>query len=125
MFEIDVPLFAQAAAGDENALTNLLSAYGSQIRRRLSISATWQATLDIDDVMQVTYMEAFLRIGQLQGHDEPTFVAWLTRIAQNNLRDAVSELEADRRPDPRMRVRPVSTEDRARWLTKHPTWAEG
>src|SRR5439155_22230002 len=71
----------------------------------------WQSVLDVEDVMQVTYLEAFLRIRQLRVLDENTFVAWLTRVAENNLRDAVKELERDKRPDPRRRIQPMSSGD--------------
>ncbi|MCK4660113.1 MAG: hypothetical protein KAV82_11380 [Phycisphaerae bacterium] len=94
-----------AVDGNADALDVLLREYGPQVRRRLSISSAWQGTLDGADVMQVTYMEAFLRIGQFAGRTPETFVAWLTRIAENNLRDAIKELERAKRPDPRRRVR--------------------
>lgn len=54
--------------------------------------------------MQVTYLEAFLRITHLAATDAGQFVAWLRRIAENNLRDAVRILEADKRPNPSKRV---------------------
>jgi RNA polymerase sigma-70 factor (ECF subfamily) len=100
-----------AIAGDREALTRLLHKYGPQVRAQLSISITWRAILDVDDVMQVTYMEVFLRIKQLQNAEDRTFLAWLTRMAQNNLRDAIRELTADRRPDPRLRARPMTIDE--------------
>jgi DNA-directed RNA polymerase specialized sigma24 family protein len=48
-----------AVAGDGKALTALLRDCGPLVRQRLSISPVWQATLDLEDVMQVTYLEAF------------------------------------------------------------------
>ena len=45
--------------------------------------------LDIEDAMQVTFMEAFLRIGKFAGSDSRTFSAWLGRIAENNLCDGI------------------------------------
>ncbi|UCG33245.1 MAG: sigma-70 family RNA polymerase sigma factor [Phycisphaerales bacterium] len=85
-------------------MSALLQEAGPIVRRRLRIASTWQATLDLADVMQVTYMEAFLRVGQLNERTHEAFLAWLTKIAENNLRDAVRELERARRPDPRRRV---------------------
>src|SRR5262245_41546544 len=63
---LEVKSISAAVAGDRDALTRLLKKFGPQVRARLSISSSWQSVLDLDDVMQVTYMEAFLRIGQLQ-----------------------------------------------------------
>lgn len=54
--------------------------------------------------MQVTYTEAFLRIGTMQARNEKSFVAWLSQIAQNNLRDAIRALECGKRPNPKHRA---------------------
>lgn len=97
-------LVARAVGGDADALGALLREYGPEVRRRLSIGSAWQGALDAADVMQVTYMEAFLRIGQLAARTPEAFAAWLTRIAENNLRDAIKELGRAKRPDPRRRL---------------------
>ena len=107
----DDPLLQHAVSGDGAALTALLKLHGPKVRQRLSISPTWQSLLDVDDVMQVTYMEAFLRIRDHRGHATEVFVAWLTRIADNNLRDAIKKLQRAKRPNPRQRVKPASAEE--------------
>jgi RNA polymerase sigma-70 factor (ECF subfamily) len=99
-------LFRRAAAGESDAVAALLLVYGPQVRHRLVINPRWRASLDVEDVMQVTYLEAFLRIKQLRTFNAAAFVSWLTRVAENNLRDAIKELERDKRPDPRQRVVP-------------------
>lgn len=96
--------------GDADALTALLREFGPPIRRELSISDKWRAGLDAADVMQVTYLEVFLRIGQLKTREPGVFAAWLKRIAENNLRDAIRQLKRLKRPDPRRRVDPASYE---------------
>jgi RNA polymerase sigma-70 factor (ECF subfamily) len=93
-----------AVAGDEAALTTLLEHYGVQVLRKLRINSCWQGQLDADDVMQVTYLEAFLRIGQFKPNGPDAFAVWLQRIAENNLRDAIKGLERGKRPNPRDRV---------------------
>jgi RNA polymerase sigma-70 factor (ECF subfamily) len=93
-----------AVAGNRDALAALLRRHGPDVRRRLSISAVWRAALDPADVMQATYLEAFLRIGQLDSHTIEGFISWLTQVAKNNLRDAIKELERQKRPDPRRQV---------------------
>ncbi len=111
MSDSKTDLVTQAANGDEAALAKLLRKFGPQVRRRLNISATWQAALDPADVMQVTYMEACLRIRQLKSRTTAGFVGWLTRIANNNLLDAIRELECGKRPNPRQRVQPRTLQE--------------
>lgn len=102
-------LLTAAAGGDADALAELLRCHGPEVRPRLHIAAVWRAELDPADVMQVTYLEAFLRIRQLEARTAEGFVAWLAQLAQHNLQDAIKELERQKRPDPRRRVvRPAS-----------------
>jgi RNA polymerase sigma-70 factor, ECF subfamily len=105
MADADDQLVVAAAAGDRDALAALLRTHGPEVRRRLDINPAWRALLAPADVMQVTYLEAFLRIGRLTGRTANAFVAWLTRLARNNLRDGIKELERQKRPNPRRRVR--------------------
>lgn len=102
----DDALLERAVQGDRDALVKLLESYGPQVRSSITggISPVWRSTLDEDDVMQVTYTEAFLRIASFKPAGVPSFVAWLKRIADNNLRDAIKGLAADKRPDPRRRL---------------------
>jgi RNA polymerase sigma-70 factor (subfamily 1) len=102
----DEELFDQAVAGDTGAVRVLLERHGPRVRDRISrkISKRWRAVLDVDDVMQVTYLQACLHIDQLIERHVVGFTAWLTRIAENNLRDAISELERPKRPPPTKRV---------------------
>lgn len=102
----DQLLIVRAVAGDEDALAELLRAHGPAVRAQISqsIGARWQSVLDADDVMQVTYLEAFLRIERFQPRGESSFQAWLAQIARNNLRDAVDELSRMKRPQPQDRV---------------------
>jgi RNA polymerase sigma-70 factor, ECF subfamily len=98
-------LLQAATEGDGEALAALLREHGPVVRRRLRVDPLWQAVLDPADVMQVTYLEAFLRIDQLQARTPESFVAWLTQLAKNNLRDGIKELERQKRPSPRQQIR--------------------
>lgn len=102
----DPELLNRAVRGDAAALRDLLKRHGGSARAVVSgrIDRRWRAVLDEDDVMQVAYLEAFLHIDQLTSRDTRSFVAWLTRIAENALRDAVRGLTRDKRPDPARRV---------------------
>jgi len=102
-----------AVAGDADALKALLGRYGPVIWSEIDadVGAPWRSMIDADDVMQVTYLEAFLRIERLQAGDGAGFKAWLRRIAQNNLRDAVKELGRQKRPNPAKRVQGAAGDD--------------
>jgi RNA polymerase sigma factor (sigma-70 family) len=100
--EVDI----RSATGDQmnfDDLTALLETHGPLVRERLKISRTWRGAIELDDVMQVTFLEAFLHIDQFTSNgDEDAFGRWLLRIAQNNVRDAIKGLErAKRKPDGR------------------------
>lgn len=106
MHVVDPLLLQQAVEGDTVALRALLEHFGGEVRQRISgrIEKRWRTSLDEDDVMQVTYLEAFLHIDQLTARDSTSFLAWLTRIAENALRDAVRGLSRQKRPDPARRL---------------------
>ncbi|CAG0959799.1 ECF RNA polymerase sigma factor SigE [Phycisphaerales bacterium] len=95
-----------AVGGDMPALMSLLEACAPKVRARIDsrINPHLRSSLDVDDVMQVTYVEAVMRIGRFKTGGASGFHAWLTRLAENNLIDAVRSLEAARRPDPSRRV---------------------
>ena len=95
-------LLDRVASGDGDALRQLLEQHGDVIWRQIDreIGDKWRSMLDADDVMQVTYMEAFLRMSQIVAKDEPAFIGWLRTVAMNNLRDAVKELGRKKRPQP-------------------------
>jgi RNA polymerase sigma-70 factor (ECF subfamily) len=100
-------IVSRAVSGDRDALAALLEREGPAVRERIAraIAPAWRSLLDADDVMQVTYVEAFLRIGDLRG-GESAFRAWLGRMAENNLADGIRSLSRAKRPDPRRRVAP-------------------
>src|SRR5262245_21317184 len=102
----DGVLLSRAVEGDGEALSELLLRFGPQVRAGLMgrINPKWQATLDEDDVMQASYLDAFIKIGQFRPAGVASFVGWLTQIAENNLRDAIRGLEANKRPDPAHRI---------------------
>lgn len=102
----DDQLLAGAASGDPEALKALLERYGPPVRATIDaeIGQTWRSAIDADDVMQVTYMEAFLYADRLTARDGDAFRAWLQQVARNNLRDAIKELDRKKRPSPARRV---------------------
>lgn len=107
----DAALIHAAVSGDADALSTLLGRHGPAIERSLQISTVWRSALEPADVMQVTYLEAFLQIRRFDPSRGTPFDAWLRRIAENNLRDAVRGLERQKQPQPADRVRPSRLED--------------
>lgn len=110
---VETDTIQRANAGDSDALASLLHVHGPTVRERIApkIGRQWSGLIEPDDVMQVTYLEAFVQLGRASIKDEASFVAWLTRIAENNLRDAVRALGRAKRPDPRKRVTGPANED--------------
>jgi RNA polymerase sigma-70 factor (ECF subfamily) len=106
MAHTDEELLVQAIRGDEEALSTLLMRHGPWVRQRLAgkIPAHFQSVLSEDDILQVTYLDALLNIVRFQPQGPGSFPAWLAKIAENNLRNALASLEAAKRPDPRKRA---------------------
>lgn len=105
-------LLSAAQGGDRKALASLLEALGPRVRGRIEakITPALRSLLEADDVMQVTYMEVVLRLKSFTGGGASGFLAWMTRLAENNLIDAVRALEAAKRFDPRKRITPTRDE---------------
>jgi len=97
-------LLDRARAGDTEALASLLATHGPAVARKLEIGRQWQSLIEPDDVMQVTYLEAFLQIHRFDPGRGAGFESWLLQIARNNLLDAVRALSRRRQPQPRQRV---------------------
>lgn len=104
-------LLTQAVEGDSAALATLLERHGPLVRAQLRIDPKWTSVIDADDVMQVTYLEAFLQFSRFTPQGVPAFVGWLRRIAENNLRDAVKEMEREKRPPPDRRISPSAYDE--------------
>lgn len=92
-------LLGRARQGDEEALAELLRQQAPRLRRSLAgrIPVRWQGLLSEEDVLQETYADAFLEIGRFVPTGPGALGAWLARMAQNNLADALRYLGAQRR----------------------------
>jgi RNA polymerase sigma-70 factor (ECF subfamily) len=102
----DAALLTRAMGGDRTALAQLLESLGPRVRSRIEgkITGPLRSLLDADDVMQVTYLEAVLRLDRFKSGGVDGFLAWLTRLAETNFIDAVRALEAAKRPGPSRRI---------------------
>src|SRR5262245_19006221 len=108
---IDRVSVARAVSGNRDALVDLLDRHGPAVERSLRIGPGWQGRLDVSDVMQVTYLEAFLRISTFDPQRADAFPAWLRRIAEHNLLDAIRELETERNRSAPRRIRAFGAEE--------------
>ncbi len=99
-------LTAAAVAGDTDALTALLGRHDRDLRGWLGgqIGRRYRSAFDTDDILQVTYLEVFLRIRQFERRGTGSFQAWIRCIAETNLKDAIRELNRKKRPSPARRT---------------------
>lgn len=103
---LEETLTATAINGDREALAELLRRSEPELRLRLKgkIPRSFRSAFDEKDVLQVSFVEAFLRIGQFSPSREGSFLTWIARIAENNLRDAIRELDRNKRPPRRRQI---------------------
>ncbi len=83
---------------DRAALEARLRSRTPALRRRIAarIPERHRAVLSADDVLQQTFTDAFLDAERFTGDDD-AFSAWLARIAEHNLQDALRMLDAEKR----------------------------
>ena len=109
----DQELLEQAQRGDERALTQLLEAHTPAICQQLAgrIPARWQAVLSVEDILQQTYTDVFLRIQTFSARSGGSFRAWLRTIANHNLLSALEILGAQKRGGKRGRIAWTAPDD--------------
>ena len=106
-------LIQKAKSGDADSIAAVLEDCAEQVagRVRPRIGAVWQSLLSVEDVMQITFVESFQQFGRFEGNDRRSVIAWLTKIAMNNLQDAIRGLERDKRPSPKKRQHAAVTDE--------------
>lgn len=99
-------LVALAKEGDETALNQLCKVYGERVRWivRLRMGEELRSKLESMDLVQDVLLSALKDLRDFRYQDEGDFLRWLSRIAENRLRDNVDKLHADKR-DIRKEVR--------------------
>ena len=100
-------LVAEATSGDRLALERLLMMHGSRLARHLAprMPSSLQGVIDVDDVLQQTFLQAYRDIASFQPQHQGSFFAWLRGIADNRLLDCVRELKRKKRGGDFNRVR--------------------
>ncbi len=109
----DNHLLDRAICGERDAMAELLRRHGPAARQSLAgkIPRRWRSVLSEDDIMQQTYVDAVLGIGEFNSRCEDSFAGWLARIALNNLRDALKTLQAGIHGGDRHRAEPGAGEE--------------
>ena len=104
-------LVDRAVKGDVDGLSELLAIFGPGVEANLKIGRSWRTMIEPGDVMQITYLEAFLQISTFRPEQAGSFEAWLRRIAENNLRDAIRGLERQKQMPPSRRIEQRESSD--------------
>jgi RNA polymerase sigma-70 factor (ECF subfamily) len=106
-------LLDKAIGGDRQALSVLLESAGQRVRDALAgaIPRRLQSMLTLDDLMQQTYMDAFLAIKNFVPRGDGSLEGWLTTLARRNLLDAIRMLDAGKRGGDARRVGTMSRDD--------------
>jgi len=90
-------LVERAADGDLEALEALLREHAAAIASALPVDGKLRRELDQDDIVQITSIEAILRIRTLKTQTLQGFCAWFQTLAQNNLRDVARSMQTVKR----------------------------
>ena len=91
-------LLEQAVAGDGDALGNLLRQHAPHIARELHRDHPVLSESDVEDVMQVTFLDAFLHASRFDPTAPGSFGGWLRTIARNNVSDLIRQRDSAKRP---------------------------
>ncbi|MBM3976339.1 MAG: sigma-70 family RNA polymerase sigma factor [Planctomycetes bacterium] len=85
--------------GDDGALGELFARYRERVLRivRLRMGPGLRAAMESTDILQETYAAALRGFPAFSGSERGTFVRWLARIAENQVRDSADRWSAQRR----------------------------
>jgi RNA polymerase sigma-70 factor (ECF subfamily) len=114
-------LIDQAVAGDESALERLMLMHHSRLAADLGrkLPANVRGFISVEDVLQETYVIAFREILRFQPRQPGSFGAWLSRISERRLFDAIKAERAAKRGGGRVRGEPptdCTTGSIVQWL---------
>jgi len=92
-------LVSLAKQGDESALDQLCRAYGERVRRiiRLHIGKELRSKLESMDLVQDAFISALRGLEGFTYKSEGDFLRWISKIAENRIRDNLDKLHANKR----------------------------
>jgi len=88
-----------AKDGDKSALNQLYRVYGERVRWmvRFRMGSELRSHLESMDLVQDTLIQALRGLDNFTYKNEGDFVRWLSKIAENSLRDNLDKLHAGKR----------------------------
>jgi RNA polymerase sigma-70 factor (ECF subfamily) len=92
-------LVALAQGGDNSALDQLFRVYGERVQRivRFRMGRELRGKLESMDLVQDAFLAAVKDLGNFEYRDEGDFLRWMSKIAENRIRDNLKRLHADKR----------------------------
>jgi RNA polymerase sigma-70 factor (ECF subfamily) len=92
-------LVQQAIAGERFALERLLLMHARRLSRHLQpkIPDVLKGKIEVDDILQQTFLQVFRDIGTFSPAGDGSFYAWLRGIADNRLFDNIREHKRKKR----------------------------
>jgi RNA polymerase sigma-70 factor (ECF subfamily) len=92
-------LIVLAKDGNKSALNQLYRVYGERVRWmvRFRMGTELRSQLESMDLVQDTLIQAFSGLDNFTYKNEGDFVRWLSKIAENSLRDNLDKLHAGKR----------------------------
>ncbi len=110
-------LLSRARAGSPEALDELYARYGGRLLSliRIRMGPGLRPGVDSRDILQATLLKSFQHLEQFNGADGRSLMAWLTRIAENEIRDQADRQGRQRRDKAKESpLDPVEAQVRAR-----------
>jgi RNA polymerase sigma-70 factor (ECF subfamily) len=102
-------MIARAISGDHVALEQLLLRHYDRLVRTIGakLPASIQQVVDVDDILQQTFLQVFRDIHNFKPHSGPSFFHWVKTIAENRLLDTIKGLKRKKRGGDCHQVRDV------------------
>ena len=104
--EREAGLLAQAVAGEQAALEELLLTYYDRLLRFIApkLPASLRGAIGAEDILQQTFIEVFQRIRSFEPRGTRAFYRWVAMIAEHRLRDVVRAQRTTKRGGDRVQV---------------------
>ncbi|MFN0009257.1 MAG: RNA polymerase sigma factor [Planctomycetota bacterium] len=104
-----IELVRRAQRGDRDALGRLFERYYTRVRGvvRVRLGEPLREFLESGDIVQETFAQALASFDRFEVRDEARFLDWLSRLAENRIRDA-AKLRIAQKRDP---ARAVALDD--------------
>lgn len=92
-------LISLAKGGDESALYRLCEAYGERVLRivRLRMGRELRSKMESMDLVQDAFISALRGLENFTYANEGDFLRWMSRIAENRIRDNLEKLHTNKR----------------------------